>query len=89
MRPKAGETWLLVTSARHMPRAVGAFRKVKWPVVPYPVDYVTTGEASLRPGFNFAGGLAGLSESIREWVGLVAYAMQGRSDAIFPGPSVE
>ncbi len=86
VQPKAGETWLLVTSARHMPGAVGVFRKLQWPVVPYPVGYVTTGEASLRPGFNFAGGLAGLSESIREWVGLTAYVLQGRSDSIFPGP---
>ncbi len=89
VRPKAGETWLLVTSARHMPRAVGVFRKVRWPVIPYPVDYITTGETALRPDFNFARGLSGLSQSIREWVALVAYAMQGRSDAIFPGPRVE
>ena len=42
--PAPGERWLLVTSASHMPRAVGAFRQVDWPVTPYPVDYRTTGE---------------------------------------------
>lgn len=46
MNPTAGENWLLVTSAFHMPRAVGSFRKVGWPVIPYPVDYNTTGRGS-------------------------------------------
>jgi uncharacterized SAM-binding protein YcdF (DUF218 family) len=36
--PKPGERWLLVTSAYHMPRAVGLFRKVGFAVEPYPVD---------------------------------------------------
>ncbi|MGE5203855.1 MAG: YdcF family protein, partial [Acidobacteriota bacterium] len=36
--PKEGEIWLLVTSAAHMPRAVGTFRGLGWAVVPYPVD---------------------------------------------------
>ncbi len=39
VRPKAGERWLLVTSARHMPRAVGCLppyrvcssRPIRWP----------------------------------------------------------
>src|SRR5581483_7843915 len=33
--PKPGERWLLVTSALHMPRAVGVFRKAGFPVDPY------------------------------------------------------
>ncbi|MBV9653636.1 MAG: YdcF family protein, partial [Acetobacteraceae bacterium] len=41
VRPQAGEVWLLVTSALHMPRAVGIFRRAGWPVVPYPVGYKT------------------------------------------------
>jgi uncharacterized SAM-binding protein YcdF (DUF218 family) len=43
-----GETWLLVTSAFHMPRSVGAFRQAGFQVVPWPVDYKTTGRE--RPG---------------------------------------
>jgi uncharacterized SAM-binding protein YcdF (DUF218 family) len=42
-KPAAGERWLLVTSAAHMPRAVGCFETIGWPVIPYPVDYRTTG----------------------------------------------
>ena len=41
--PKPGERWLLVTSAYHMPRAVGAFRKAGFEVDAYPVDYRTAG----------------------------------------------
>ncbi len=43
--PKPGEQWLLVTSAYHMPRAVGLFRKVGFDVEPWPVDYRTAGRA--------------------------------------------
>ena len=37
--PKSGERWLLVTSAYHMPRSVGLFRKAGFAVEPYPVDW--------------------------------------------------
>ena len=39
--PKSGERWLLVTSAYHMPRSVGLFRKAGFAVEPYPVDWRT------------------------------------------------
>jgi uncharacterized SAM-binding protein YcdF (DUF218 family) len=37
----------LVTSAMHMPRAVGVFRKAGFEVDAYPVDYLTTGAEEL------------------------------------------
>ena len=37
--PKPGERWLLVTSAYHMPRSVGLFRKAGFAVEPFPVDW--------------------------------------------------
>src|ERR1700688_5079700 len=37
--PKAGERWLLVTSAFHMPRSIGLFRKAGFNVEAYPVDW--------------------------------------------------
>jgi uncharacterized SAM-binding protein YcdF (DUF218 family) len=37
INPITNERWLLVTSAAHMPRAIGAFRKVGFPVEAYPV----------------------------------------------------
>ena len=36
---KPGERWLLVTSAYHMPRSVGLFRKAGFSIEPYPVDW--------------------------------------------------
>jgi uncharacterized SAM-binding protein YcdF (DUF218 family) len=41
--PKPGERWLLITSAYHMPRAIGLFRKAGFPVEAYPVDWQTSG----------------------------------------------
>src|SRR5215469_16366114 len=41
--PKPGERWLLVTSAAHMPRSMGLFRKIGFAVEPYLVDWRTGG----------------------------------------------
>lgn len=84
--PGPGETWLLVTSAYHMPRSVGIFRRQGWPVVPYPVDYTTDGRFHLLMPPDFAGGLALLSRAAKEWIGLVAYYALGYTDSLFPGP---
>ena len=39
VNPKPGERWLLVTSAWHMPRAMGCFRRAGVAVERWPVDY--------------------------------------------------
>lgn len=86
LAPEARQTWLLVTSATHMPRAMGAFRAVGWPVTAYPVDYGTGGEREwLR--FNLGQGLGWLSAATHEWLGLVYYRLRGWSDSVFPAPS--
>ena len=41
IKPKPDDRWLLITSAYHMPRAVGVFRQVGFDVVPFPVDFRT------------------------------------------------
>ncbi|MBF0333714.1 MAG: YdcF family protein [Alphaproteobacteria bacterium] len=86
-RPLPGESWVLVTSAAHMPRAVGAFRAVGWPVIPWPVDFRTTGAASLRGPADAPESLARLGQALHEWLGLAAYRVAGRSDALFPAPA--
>lgn len=87
VNPQPGERWLLVTSAWHMPRSVGAFRKAGFEVVADPVDYLTAGrEDLLRPLGSLSVGLARFDLAVREWVGLLAYRVTGRSDALFPGP---
>ncbi len=78
--------WLLVTSAMHMPRAVGCFRKVGFEVVPWPVDYRTRGWQDAWRFFNRpAEGLYRSDHVFREWVGLIGYWLTGRSSALFPG----
>jgi uncharacterized SAM-binding protein YcdF (DUF218 family) len=85
--PKRGERWLLVTSAWHMPRAVGAFRAAGFPVEAYPVDYRTPGPPGLFIPFgSVSGGLRRTDTAMREWAGLVTYWLTGRSSALFPGP---
>jgi uncharacterized SAM-binding protein YcdF (DUF218 family) len=84
VKPQPGQVWLLVTSAAHMPRAVGCFRRLGWEVTPYPVDFRT--EAHPWPGFSLLEHLADLDVAMKEWIGLVAYRLLGRTDVLLPGP---
>jgi uncharacterized SAM-binding protein YcdF (DUF218 family) len=85
--PKPGERWLLVTSAYHMPRSIGVFRKAGFDVEAYPVDWRTRGwvDASMPFG-RLSAGLAASDAAVHEWVGLIAYWLTGRSDTLLPGP---
>ena len=72
-QPKPGERWLLVTSAYHLPRAMGVFRKAGFPVEPCPVDWRTRGmEDALRPFPTVGDGLRRADTAMREWVGLAS-----------------
>jgi uncharacterized SAM-binding protein YcdF (DUF218 family) len=73
LRPKLGDRWLLVTSASHMPRAIGTFRQNSFPVEPWPVYDQGDG----HPAYEIAE---------HEWLGLIAYRFLGRSNALFPAP---
>src|SRR5690625_3879968 len=79
LQPGSGETWLLVTSAWHMPRAYGVFRQLGWSVTPYPVDYLTAGEPQLLRFDPRPGALLGdLDRMVREWGALLVYERSGR-----------
>jgi uncharacterized SAM-binding protein YcdF (DUF218 family) len=85
--PKPGERWLLVTSAFHMPRSVGVFRKAGFDVEPYPVDWRVGGRDNLFSFSNQAtDGLGRTDQAVREWVGLLAYRATGRIDELLPRP---
>jgi uncharacterized SAM-binding protein YcdF (DUF218 family) len=84
--PKPGERWLLVTSAQHMPRAVGAFRHAGFPVEAYPVDWHSFPRWRLRVPTDLATVLATTDSAAHEWEGLIAYRLTGRIDRLFPGP---
>lgn len=84
--PKPGETWLLVTTAFHMPRAMGTFRHAGWTILPYPVDFRTTPDGRGGVPFSFDGGLAYAAIALREAIGLAYYRLRGHTDALFPAP---
>ena len=85
--PKPGERWLLVTSAWHMPRAVGCFRQIGFPVEAYPVGWRTEKVISLRPSAEFGNGVAATDFAVHEWIGLIAYWLTGRIGQLLPGPA--
>ena len=74
LRPAPTERWLLITSASHMPRAIGAFRKAGVPVEPWPIYHQ---KSKIVPGSSVAR---------REWLGLLAYWLMGHSSELFPAP---
>jgi uncharacterized SAM-binding protein YcdF (DUF218 family) len=79
------DRWALVTSAFHMPRAIGAFRKAGVNVIAAPCNYRTNG----RPGFlafRSSDALALTDIAAKEYVGLVAYYVSGRTSALLPKP---
>ena len=85
--PKSGERWLLVTSAYHMPRSVGLFRKAGFAVEPYPVDWRVGGRADILTLSSLSSeGLDRVDTGIREWMGLAAYWISGKTRELFPGP---
>ena len=87
VQPKPDERWLIVTSAHHMPRAIGAFRAVGFPVEAFPVDYRTRGTIDLlRPFSPLSDGLRRTDTAMREWVGLLMYRLTGRTNELFPAP---
>jgi uncharacterized SAM-binding protein YcdF (DUF218 family) len=86
-QPQEGERWLLVTSAWHMPRAVGVFENADFPVTPYPVDFRTGGGGNSHRPFAFISeGLRRLDLGTKEWAGLIGYYATGRTSRLFPGP---
>jgi uncharacterized SAM-binding protein YcdF (DUF218 family) len=67
--------WLVVTSASHMPRAIGAFRNAGIDVEAWPVDRGQT-NARVR-----------IATACHEWLGLGWYWLSGWSSSMFPGPA--
>ena len=67
---------------------MGVFRAAGFAVEPYPVDWRTRGLAdAMRPFPTLAEGLRRTDTAVREWVGLVAYWLTGRSSELFPRPN--
>lgn len=87
VQPQRGQRWLLVTSAWHMPRSIGAFRAVGFDVEAYPVDWRTRGwRDAFKPFSTSSMGLAQSDTAMHEWAGLIGYWWSGRIDELLPGP---
>lgn len=84
VQPKAGERWLLVTSALHMPRSVACFKAAGWDIVPYPTDF-RRGPNAFH--YGLAENLEDLDLAAHEWLGLVYYRLRGYTNEIFPAPT--
>ena len=81
IKPNSDQHWILVTSAFHMPRSVGLFRKVGWSVIPYPVDFKTTRSHNLNFDLREIGRF---SQGVREWLGIMVYWAFGKMSDLFP-----
>lgn len=78
--PKDHETWILITSAFHMPRAVTVFCSGNWSVIPYPSAHYTPKykRGRLFP-VNVLKNYHMLHVALREWTGIVAYRAFGKT----------
>ena len=81
-KPAPDQTWLLVASAQDMPRTVGIFRKLNWPVTAVPVAYKSDSPHSYSLGSN----LHAMDRAVHEWLGLLIYRVTGKTDSLFPAP---
>ena len=87
IKPQLHQHWILITSSWHMPRAVGCFRASGFNVNAYPVDFSPTNYKAratlkLNPESNFTY----LKLAAKEWVGLIAYRLEGKTHEFFPAP---
>jgi uncharacterized SAM-binding protein YcdF (DUF218 family) len=84
--PEIMGNYLLVTSAFHMPRAMGIARQQGLNVIAYPVDYRSNQPVLRQWSFNLYEHLEVLEPAWREWIGLTVYYITGRTDEWFPAP---
>lgn len=78
INPQAGENWLLVTSAFHLPRSVAVFKKGGWNVIPYPAGYLEKGAPVWVPRLDVLGNFYKLQVAMKEIVGIIAYDLTGK-----------
>lgn len=78
IHPQPGENWLLVTSAFHLPRSIGVFRKGGWNVIPYPAGFLEEGRYLIFPTLDLLGNFYKLQVAAKEIVGIIAYRLSGK-----------
>jgi uncharacterized SAM-binding protein YcdF (DUF218 family) len=80
---------VLITSAFHMPRAIGIAQKQGIEVLAYPVDYRSHPATYRYADFDLSGHLDVLNTAWHEWLGLTVYYLTGRTDTWLPSPKNE
>jgi uncharacterized SAM-binding protein YcdF (DUF218 family) len=76
--------WVLVTSAFHMPRAMGSFCASGWHrLVAWPTDF-RSGRLRDGIGWNLPRNLSHLDTAVNEWIGLAGYYLGGRTNSLLP-----
>ncbi len=83
-QPQANETWVVITTAFHLPRTIGIFCQQQWPVIPYPADFHTNPKGLFSLTLNLSAHLNTLNYAIHEWIGLVAYFLTGKTTSLLP-----
>lgn len=71
------QPWLLLTSASHMPRAMGTFAKAGWHVTACPVDF-RTGATTPWLDYSLSSGAQKWQMVLHEWLGILSYRFTGR-----------
>lgn len=84
LQPQENDTWVLITSAMHLPRATATFQAAGWQVLPYPVDYRTTSTVMWFHSPHVIANLTFIDDAVREWMGLLAYRLTGRTEHFLP-----
>ena len=78
VQPQAGENWLLITSAFHMPRSTRVFEKQGWKIIPYPAGYIENDKLHAWHWFDVSGNYWKLNVAAKEMIGIIAYQLSGR-----------
>jgi uncharacterized SAM-binding protein YcdF (DUF218 family) len=85
VKPTPNQIWLLVTSAYHMPRAIGTFRQAGFNVIAFPAGWRTHGWRDFYwPADRATENLRRVDIAMHEWVGLAVYHVLGYSPDWFP-----
>jgi uncharacterized SAM-binding protein YcdF (DUF218 family) len=77
MLPPFSDIFRQTSAPIYMPRAIGCFRRAGFKVEAYPTAYSTRGNLGSKA-------LVQLDAAIKEWIGLVAYRVTGRTSELFP-----
>ena len=87
LKPTQGQTWVVVTTAMHIPRTVACFRAAGWAdFIPQPADYQSVLGGWNTGSIQIADNLVLLDMAAHEWLGLAYYRLTGRTKELFPAP---